>query len=121
MEILPEFVNLLTNPHSLTPKMQKDILAVLHGNAEIVPKSASADKEAKTDRNADCRLVNILKAARLLNMGRNSIYKFIKEGRLDVVELQVGRGKLVTMHSILAFSRNERPPTHVDITNVSQA
>ena len=111
MEILPEFVSLLTNPQSLTPKMQRDILAVLHGNAEIVPKFVGAEKDAKTDGNSDCRLVNISKAATLLNMGRNSIYKFIKEGRLDVVEVRAGRGKRIPIRSILAFSRGERPPT----------
>ena len=109
MEVLPEFMGMLSNPQLLTTDLQKEIIAVLHGKAKIVAKDKNTDGSTSKDRDDDCRLVNISKAALLLRLGRNSIYKFIKEGRLDVVEVRAGRGKLISMRSIIAFSRGERP------------
>lgn len=55
----------------------------------------------------DNRLVSISCAARLLAVGRNTVYKLIKTGRLDTVDLN--GCKRITMRSIRQFIAGERP------------
>ena len=81
---------------SASPAMRKKLEAVLNGTDTI----------GKPGRN-DTRLVTISGAARLLNLGRNTVYKLIESGRLDTVDLN--GSKRVTMKSITAFIDGERP------------
>ena len=81
------------------PSQLAKIDAVLDGRDE------TKDKETK-DRE-ETRLVSISGAARLLSIGRNTAYRLIETGRLDVVDLN--GGKRVTMRSIHQFLDGERP------------
>lgn len=47
-------------------------------------------------------LVSIGETAKILNVGRTSVYRFIREGRLETTKL--GRRNLVKMRSIKALA-----------------
>ena len=79
-----------------TPAKRRELERVLKGEAP------TADK-----RDDDRRLVTISGAARLLALGRNTVYKLIATGRLDVVELN--GCKRITMRSIREFADGMRP------------
>lgn len=80
-----------------TPAKRRELERVLRG-------------ETTTNRDNDkheSRLVTIAGAARILALGRNTVYKLIMTGRLDTVDLNCC--KRITMRSIQAFINSERP------------
>lgn len=80
-----------------TPAKRRELERVLRG-------------EATTNKDNDkheSRLVTIAGAARLLALGRNTVYRLIMTGRLDTVDLN--GCKRITMRSIHAFLNGERP------------
>lgn len=81
-----------------TPAKRRELERVLRGETA----TAATDKDK--DEN---RLVTISGAARLLAPGRNTVYRLIETGRLDIVDLN--GCKRVTMRSIHAFVNGERP------------
>ena len=72
---------------------------------EDVLKGKSA-KVAKGER-AETRLATISGAARLMALGRNTVYKLIRSKRLDTVDLN--GCQRITMKSINEFLEGERP------------
>lgn len=81
-----------------TPAKRRELERVIRGE----------NANAATDKDKDeSRLVTITGAARLLSLGRNTIYRLIETGRLDTVDLN--GVKRVTMRSIHAFINGERP------------
>jgi excisionase family DNA binding protein len=50
-------------------------------------------------------LISINEAARVLNLGRTSIYALIKEGKLDT--RKIGRRRMVTTESIRQLAAND--------------
>lgn len=76
---------------------------------------------AEPVRNYSHWLTNKASAARLLSIGRNTVYRLIETGRLDTVELN-GCSR-VTMRSINAFLDGERPANAAteDLVRASQA
>jgi len=80
-----------------TPAKRRELELVIKGEA-----ATPTDKGAE-----DRRLVTIAGAARLLALGRNTIYRLIETGRLDTVELN--GCKRVTMRSIREFADGARP------------
>ena len=93
---------------SATPSKRRELENVLNG------KSASKS-EAKTET----RLVTISAAAKLLDIGRNTVYSLIEDGRLDTVELS--GVKRVTYRSILEFSNGERPANNATEKRIQQS
>ena len=81
-----------------TPAKRRELERVIRGE------TANAATDKGKDEN---RLVTITGAARLLSLGRNTIYRLIETGRLDTVDLN--GVKRVTMRSIHAFINGERP------------
>lgn len=60
-----------------TPARRREVEAVLKGRSSVAAAKADADR----------RLVTISGAARLLGVGRNTVYRLIKAGRLETVRL----------------------------------
>ena len=86
-----------------SPEIKREVLAVLSGAAIV-------DKDKEQNQNAeDSRLVNITETAKLLAIGRSTVYKLIKTGRLETAYLN--GCQRVTMRSIRAFVDGERPAT----------
>ena len=81
-----------------TPAKRRELERVIRGETA----NAAADKNKD-----ESRLVTISGAARLLSLGRNTVYRLIETGRLDTVDLN--GVKRVTMRSIHAFINGERP------------
>ena len=81
-----------------TPAKRRELERVIRGE------NANAATDKDKDEN---RLVTISGAARLLALGRNTIYRLIETGRLDTVDLN--GCKRVTMRSVHAFINGERP------------
>ena len=81
-----------------TPAKRRELERVIRGE------TANAATDKGKDEN---RLVTITGAARLLSLGRNTVYRLIETGRLDTVDLN--GVKRVTMRSIHAFINGERP------------
>ena len=81
-----------------TPAKRRELERVLRGEART-------ETTGKAD--GDRRLVTIAGAARLLALGRNTVYRLIMTGRLDTVDLN--GVKRITMRSIHAFINGERP------------
>lgn len=79
-----------------SPAKRRELERVLRGE--------SADRKGGAD---DSRLVSVVGAARLLAIGRNTLYRLVETGRLDTVELNGHRR--VTMRSIRQFLDGERP------------
>jgi len=80
-----------------TPAKRARIAAVLNGT----------DTDNKKPDKRDTRLVTISGAAKMLALGRNTVYKLIKQKRLDCVMLTgVPR---VTWQSISEFLDGQRP------------
>lgn len=84
-----------------SPEKKAAVVAVLSGAAIVDRGSAQ-----KKDEDA-CRLVKITEAARLLAIGRSTVYKLIKTGRLETRDLN--GCQRVTMRSIKEFIDGERP------------
>ena len=82
---------------SASPAMRKKLEAVLNGT----------DNNGKTDGKKDTRLVTISGAARMLDVGRNTIYALIESRRLDTVDLN--GCKRITMKSLNEFIDGQRP------------
>ena len=80
-----------------TPAKRRELERVLRGET---------DKGGNGDKN-ETRLCTISGAARLLDLGRNTVYKLVKTGRLDTVELN-GCVR-ITMRSIQEFINGARP------------
>ena len=81
-----------------TPAKRRELERVIRGETA----------NAATDKGKDeSRLVTITGAARLLSLGRNTVYRLIETGRLDTIDLNGVRR--VTMRSIHAFINGERP------------
>ena len=89
---------LLKTVLAATPAKRRELERVINGETTATP----TDKGAE-----DRRLVTIAGSARLLAIGRNTIYKLIATGRLDTVELN--GCKRVTMRSIREFADGARP------------
>lgn len=85
---------------SASPAQRRELEAVLSGKT----------REHKSETKAETRLVTISGAARLLALGRNTVYRLIETKRFDTVELN-GCSR-VTMRSINAFLNGERPANH---------
>lgn len=81
-----------------TPAKRRELERVIRGE------TANTATDKGKDEN---RLVTISGAARLLSLGRNTIYRLIETERLDTVQLN--GAKRVTMRSINAFINGERP------------
>ena len=81
-----------------TPAMRRRIEAAIRGDEH---------ERRKAQGEEDRRLVTISAAARLLALGRNTVYRLIETGRLDTVELN--GCKRVTMKSIKEFTDGNRP------------
>lgn len=84
-----------------SPEKKAAVAAVLSGAAIVDRGSAQ-----KKDEDA-CRLVKITEAAKLLAIGRSTVYKLIKTGRLETRDLN--GCQRVTMRSIKEFIDGERP------------
>ena len=67
----------------------------------------ASDKGNKDSDKDENRLISISGAARILALGRATVYSLINTGRLDTVELNGSRR--VTMRSIHKFVAGERP------------
>ena len=80
-----------------SPAKRRQVEAVLSGK----------ETANNTQNKKDTRLVTISGAARLLCIGRSTVYRLIETNRLDVVDLNGCRR--ITMHSINAFLDGERP------------
>ncbi len=80
-----------------TPAKRRELERVIRGETTT---TTDADK-------ADRRLVTISGAARLLALGRNTIYRLIETGRLDTVDLN--GVKRITMRSIKEFADGNHP------------
>ena len=80
-----------------TPAKRRELERVLRGETTT---NTDGDKN-------ESRLVTISGAARLLALGRNTVYKLIMTGRLDTVDLN--GCKRITMRSIHAFINGMRP------------
>jgi len=95
---------------SASPAQRRELESVLSGKT----------RTQKTEAKADMRLVTISGTARLLALGRNTIYRLIETGRLDTVELN-GCSR-VTMRSINSFLDGERPANDAteDLVRASQ-
>lgn len=81
-----------------TPAKRRELERVIRGETA---------NETTTTGKDENRLVTISGAARLLALGRNTIYRLIETGRLDTVDLN--GCKRVTMRSVHAFINGERP------------
>ncbi len=81
-----------------TPTMRRDVEDLLSNKAALLRGNSAVE---------DSRLVSITGAARLLMVGRNTVYSLIKTGRLNTVDLN--GSKRVTMRSIHQFVNGERP------------
>lgn len=79
-----------------SPQKRRELEAVLLGT---VQKQQSAKSET--------RLITISGAARMLALGRNTVYRLIKTKRLDTVDLNGCRR--ITVKSINEFLGGERP------------
>ena len=84
-----------------SPERKRAVVAVLSG-AAIVDKGNAQNQNVE-----DCRLVKITETAKLLAIGRSTVYKLIKTGRLETTDLN--GCQRVTMRSIKAFVDGERP------------
>ncbi len=81
-----------------SPAKRRELERVIRGESPTDTANAGRDEN---------RLVTISGAARLLSIGRNTVYRLIETGRLDTVELN--GSKRITMRSIRAFVDGERP------------
>ena len=80
-----------------SPAKRRELEDVLKGKAARFAKG----------ENLETRLVTISGAARLMALGRNTVYKLIRSKRLDTVDLN-GCPR-ITMKSIKEFLEGERP------------
>jgi len=80
-----------------TPAKRRELERVLRGETTT---NTDGDK-------SENRLVSISAAARLLALGRNTVYRLIETGRLDTVDLNGSRR--ITMRSIRQFIDGKRP------------
>ena len=81
-----------------SPAKRRELERVIRGETTTETTATGRDEN---------RLVTIAGAARLLSLGRSTVYRLIETGRLDTVELN--GSKRVTMRSIRAFVDGERP------------
>ena len=82
-----------------TPSKRRELERVLKGDEAATPAADKGD--------GDRRLVTISGAARLLALGRNTVYRLVRTGRLDVVDLN--GAQRVTMRSVREFVDGARP------------
>lgn len=80
-----------------TPAKRAKVAAVLNGT----------DSTSKSNEKKETRLVTISGAAKMLALGRNTVYRLIKSKRLDTVDLNGCRR--ITVKSINEFLDGERP------------
>ena len=80
-----------------SPEKRKALESVLNGETEAT----------KKNEKPETRLVTISGAARLLSVGRGTIYALIEQGRLDTVDLSGSRR--ITMRSLNAYLDGKRP------------
>lgn len=83
-----------------TPAKRRELKRVIRG--ETTKETTDRDKH-------ESRLCTISQTARLLALGRNTVYRLLETGRLDAIDLNGSRR--ITMRSIYAFLNGERPPT----------
>ena len=81
-----------------SPAKRAKVAAVLNGT----------DSPTKSNEKRETRLVTISGAAKMLALGRNTIYRLIETKRLDTVDLNGCRR--ITVKSINEFLDGERPP-----------
>ncbi len=92
--------------------LMKKLLAASHERkaavAAVLSGAAIVDRGKAQNQDPDaCRLVKITEAAKLLAVGRSTVYKLIKTGRLETRDLN--GCQRVTMRSIKQFVNGERP------------
>lgn len=80
-----------------TPAKRRELERVIRGETA----------NATTNKDDDKRLITITAAARLLAVGRSTIYKLLLTGRLDAIDLNGVRR--VTMKSVKEFADGMRP------------
>lgn len=90
------FESLMQAVLSASPQKRREIEAVINGKVR-------QEKGSKPDT----RLVTISGAAKLLCIGRSTVYRLIDTKRLDVVDLNGCRR--ITMRSINEFLDGDRP------------
>lgn len=81
---------------------RKEAVAAVLSGAAIVDRGSAQKKDEDA-----CRLVKITEAAKLLAIGRSTVYKLIKTGRLETRDLN--GCQRVTMRSIKEFIDGEHP------------
>ena len=82
---------------SATPSQRTRIAAVLNG----------AESETKEADRQETRLITISGAAKMLALGRNTVYSLVKTHRLETVEINGCRR--ITIRSINEFIDGKRP------------
>lgn len=88
-----------------TDRMQKILQADASKLAEI--DAILCGKASQHERKEETRLIYINETARMLGLSRPTVYKLIRNGRIDAIELDgVHR---VRLQSVLDFSRGLRP------------
>lgn len=92
--------------------LMKKLLAASHERkaavAAVLSGAAIVDRGKAQDQDTDaCRLVKITETAKLLAVGRSTVYKLIKTGRLETLDLN--GCQRITMRSIKEFVNGERP------------
>ena len=75
------------------------------------------DTATATFRDEDCRTVTFTDAARWLACSRMSIYKLVRQGRLDVVEMCGVRR--IRVQSIVDFANGKRPPDPATLERIA--
>lgn len=103
-------------------KLIQAVLAASPAQRRELEEVLSGRTRAKKETNKiDTRLVTISGTARLLALGRNTVYRLIETGRLDTVALN-GCSR-VTMQSINEFLEGKRPQNDATerIVNESKA
>lgn len=94
---------------SATPKQRARIAAVLNGT----------DTDNAKSEKRDSRLVTISGAAKLLSVGRSTVYKLIAQRRLTTVELTgVPR---VTMQSLNEFLDGQHPANEATAAMIEES
>jgi len=87
--------------------MQKILLADSERLAKI--DAILCGKATDDGRKEETRLIYVSETAKMLGLSRPTVYKLIREGRLDAIELDgVHR---IRLQSVLDFSKGLRPRT----------
>lgn len=75
------------------------------------------DPTAATFRDVDCRTTTFADAAKRLNCSRVTVYGLVRDGRLDVIEMNGTRR--ITVASIVEFASGKRPADAATIARIA--